>query len=432
MADSSQAIQDWYTRQLHKYFSRRYRAYLRDDSREQKYNELGRSATYVERADHGQLPEEVRGAHAYYWKHFEETDLGSARVYRALANRKPIYAIRVTTDGDDGFVEVYDKKGTFLAATRRYIEVVAWGSRDWLRAQATHPWDLPPELQDAPSRTLWGQPVEGFHCMKTCKHPCTFSPRGRCIEKAGHLQANGSPHRCSRCGFTWGGKPQPPAPPAPVEPKIEPWMAKIYFTEGGGSYDYNLRPTPLTIVTKDGSVTVPLEEVQQIDFASREGGAGGSKKPRKSDVIRTADARWVGTLEGDALETYYPGGVTQRFTFAEMKKLRALTREEVEEANTFYPPGTLITSGGCFGAKTRYRITGHDDGRVYGTDVYSLDSYVETAAVHAGLVQPGEEKVLLVEIIPSPPRFKGSTRNGITSAARDAFPSGAFRFVEET
>jgi hypothetical protein len=166
MAGSSKAVQDWYAARLKEYYSQRYRAYLAssetgEDDAElyPQETELSPSASRLTREERDRLPVEVREAYDFYWKHFEEADIGSARVYRVPADRKATYAVRVRTDGDDGYVEVYDGKGKFLAAGRTYLEVVAWGTREWLRAQVAQPSELPPELQDADDRTLWGKPL---------------------------------------------------------------------------------------------------------------------------------------------------------------------------------------------------------------------------------------------------------------------------------
>src|SRR5262249_25028827 len=148
-------------------------------------------------------------------------------------------------------------------------------SRDWLRAQATHPWDMPPELQDAPRRTLWGQPVEGIHCGQTGEHPCPAMPPGASVEKAGHLAAAGTPHRCSRCGHPWGGAPEPPEPPAPA---VVPWLAEAHNVDGD-FFQERLLVTHVTIVTDGGPVTVPVQDILQIDFAPR---PGGPRRPKKS------------------------------------------------------------------------------------------------------------------------------------------------------
>src|SRR5207244_1763945 len=103
--------QDWYAQQLEKYHARRYRAYVLDKETADRSNELGRSAARVPKTGYRDLPEEVRAAHAFYRTHFEETDLGSAQVWRFTLRRKTCYAVLVTTDGDDGFAEFYDQKG---------------------------------------------------------------------------------------------------------------------------------------------------------------------------------------------------------------------------------------------------------------------------------------------------------------------------------
>lgn len=413
MADPKQAIQDWYTGRLQKYYAKRYRAYVLG-KKEDKHNELGRSAAYVPREEHGGLPSEVRAAHTFYWNHFEETDLGSARVWRFAVRKKTYYAVRVTTDGDDGYAEVYDDKGAFLGAARRYIEVVAWGSRDWLRAQATHPGDLPPELQDAPQRTLWGQPVEGVHCMEAPgHHPCQLEglPPGYCNQKVGHL-ADGTPHRCSKCGFTWGGTPKPPAPPAPA---VVPWLAEVHDVHGDIYEEERLLVTHVTIVTDEGPVTVPVGDILQIDFAPRKGGGRRPKKSRAREVVTTADAELVGTIEGDSWEVQYVEFTTTRL-FADA--VRVVNRV------------TLKDAAGAFGVRREFRLRGRRDGLVYGTNPYTLDSCLATAAVHAGALREGQPGVVRVEIVPSPSGFEGSARNGVTSESwEEAHEEGAFRIL---
>lgn len=158
MASSSKSIQDWYANQLREYHAAVYRDYQagRDTGEAHPADaELGPSAA---RADRTELPAAVREAYDFYKMHFEDADIGSARGYVVPVAGKKTYAVRVRTDGDDGYLEVYDGKGKFLAAGRTYVEIVAWGSREWLRAQAAQPGELPPELQDAGDRTLWGKP----------------------------------------------------------------------------------------------------------------------------------------------------------------------------------------------------------------------------------------------------------------------------------
>ena len=57
------------------------------------------------------------------------------------------------------------------------------------------------------------------------------------------------------------------------------------------------------------------------------------------------------------------------------------------------------------------------DGTVYGTDIYRTGCSLASAAVHAGVVAPGEKAVVRVTIMPQHPEFAGTTRNGVTSQA---------------
>ena len=72
-----------------------------------------------------------------------------------------------------------------------------------------------------------------------------------------------------------------------------------------------------------------------------------------------------------------------------------------------------------------FRVTGAASGSLYGTDVYTSDSSLPTAAVHAGVLKVEQTGVVRVTTIPSHIGFVSSTRNGITSSAWGSHP--AFR-----
>src|SRR5436305_1871131 len=50
-----------------------------------------------------------------------------------------------------------------------------------------------------------------------------------------------------------------------------------------------------------------------------------------------------------------------------------------------------------------------------GLDVYTEDSPLAVAAVHAGVVRPGERAVVRVSVLPGRDHYEGSTRNGVTT-----------------
>jgi len=62
-----------------------------------------------------------------------------------------------------------------------------------------------------------------------------------------------------------------------------------------------------------------------------------------------------------------------------------------------------------------FRVTGVTEGQLWGTDIYSGDSTIGAAAVHAGLLKPGETNLLRVTVVTAPEKFPGTVRNGVTS-----------------
>jgi LCCL domain-containing protein len=69
------------------------------------------------------------------------------------------------------------------------------------------------------------------------------------------------------------------------------------------------------------------------------------------------------------------------------------------------------------------------DNQVWGTDVYSDDSSVCTAAVHYGLITPASGGVVEIKILPGQDSYRGSTRNGFTSLDYGKEP-GSYTFTE--
>lgn len=72
-----------------------------------------------------------------------------------------------------------------------------------------------------------------------------------------------------------------------------------------------------------------------------------------------------------------------------------------------------------------FRVTGTNSGSLYGTDIYTSDSSLATAAVHAGILKIGQTGVVKVTTFPNHTGFVSSTRNGIASSNWSSHP--AFR-----
>jgi len=66
--------------------------------------------------------------------------------------------------------------------------------------------------------------------------------------------------------------------------------------------------------------------------------------------------------------------------------------------------------------------------RLWGTDLYTDDSSIGTAAVHAGLITPQNGGTVTIEIRAGASSYQGSTRNGVKSNSYGSW-SGSFVFV---
>jgi tRNA A-37 threonylcarbamoyl transferase component Bud32 len=93
-------------------------------------------------------------------------------------------------------------------------------------------------------------------------------------------------------------------------------------------------------------------------------------------------------------------------------------------------PGSLSAYGDRKGKRLTFRVTGDRSGTVWGSGPYTLDSSLAAAAVHAGVIKPGETGTVTVEVIDSPKSYTGSAANGVTSLAFGEWPAGAFQFVK--
>ena len=69
-----------------------------------------------------------------------------------------------------------------------------------------------------------------------------------------------------------------------------------------------------------------------------------------------------------------------------------------------------------------FRVTGSSGGSIWGTDVYTADSTLAVAPVHAGVLKLGQTGIVKVTILPPKTSYQASTRNGIQSGQWNEFP----------
>ena len=78
-------------------------------------------------------------------------------------------------------------------------------------------------------------------------------------------------------------------------------------------------------------------------------------------------------------------------------------------------PPTMTGLCDTHGSIFYFRVRGTGHGSVWGTDVYTGDSALAAAAVHAGLLEPDQIAIVKVIVVAPPAQFRGTARNGVTS-----------------
>ena len=86
-------------------------------------------------------------------------------------------------------------------------------------------------------------------------------------------------------------------------------------------------------------------------------------------------------------------------------------------------PGNLATYGTKTGRSFFFDVVGSARGSVWGTDLYTTDSSLAAAAVHAGVLKSGQRGIVKVTIMAPPEEFLGSVRNGVASMKYGAYPA---------
>lgn len=101
-----------------------------------------------------------------------------------------------------------------------------------------------------------------------------------------------------------------------------------------------------------------------------------------------------------------------------------------------YTVGTVGWGTGCteyrgnIGSEYTYTFpAGGSENGVWGTDIYTDDSDIGTAAVHAGLITFAAGGTVTIRILDGQDSYTGSTRNGVTTSDYGSW-YGSFEFVQ--
>jgi hypothetical protein len=191
--------------------------------------------------------------------------------------------------------------------------------------------------------------------------------------------------------------------------------------------------THRTVVTTTGAVTTTIVNgastttltgnVALNGFINYTGGTGQT-------IYRIANAGIVGSV------TFY---LESTFFVASTGSTGARTEYALQTTTSFVPagattptvataPANLVGYRNRVGSVFEFTVTGSTGGSVWGTEVYTDDSSVARAAVHAGVLAVGETRTVTVTILPGQPSYPASTRNGVASASWGSW-AGSFAFA---
>jgi hypothetical protein len=145
---------------------------------------------------------------------------------------------------------------------------------------------------------------------------------------------------------------------------------------------------------------------------------------RPFDVIHTEHSKIAGRIAASALKVKTSQFGEQQLKLTDIRTLRAPTGVEVDPANVLPDPGSLSRQEFPIGKLLVFRVTGAQPGGhgVWGTGIYTVDSNLSAAAVHAGALRPGQTGLVRVTLVGPVAQFVGSLQNGVTSSGWGGMP----------
>jgi hypothetical protein len=108
-------------------------------------------------ADRTQVPGPVREACDFYCRNVLEQDWGNVRVFRISVQGELTFAVRVISDGGDGWLEVFDGRGGLLGTARTDCGLVLWRPQEEIRRRVSEGLPLEAEFLAARERRAQGQ-----------------------------------------------------------------------------------------------------------------------------------------------------------------------------------------------------------------------------------------------------------------------------------
>ena len=224
--------------------------------------------------------------------------------------------------------------------------------------------------------------------------------------------AGGGGHAGTSADNSNTGPSSPPAPPSSAgEGTPTTWEASAISLNGKDGETLTLACSPggtahsvwgSDIYTADSSICTAAVHSGLITFQQ-----GGSV------TVELRPGRPIyGASERNGVTTSDYGSYQHSFVF-KTSNMEAVLREAADATPVLWNTSAAVVSfepGKTYNFKCPSDRT---ESSVWGTDIYTLDSSICNAAVHAGKLAPESGGLVTIELRPGESSYKGTTRNGI-------------------
>ncbi len=179
---------------------------------------------------------------------------------------------------------------------------------------------------------------------------------------------------------------------------------------------------PAVRIAAKGKDADVASRAEQVLAKLREAVAESLLERPTHDVVYTATSKIAGRIKGDAFRVSTSAFGEQQVKLADVRSIRSQNVADLDPPAevALVDRGTLDAYQSQIGKTLTFKVTAPQPAAgaqmgVWGTDIYTMDSTLAQAAVHAGVLRPGQSGLVRVTILGPQPGFRGSSRNGVNS-----------------
>jgi hypothetical protein len=220
--------------------------------------------------------------------------------------------------------------------------------------------------------------------------------------------------------------------PAEVARRIEAAVADLGHNEYRRRHtatqtlqDLGVKAYPALLEAAKSSDQEVARRAEQLLEKIRETAPRDQLEVRPFDVVHTEHSQIAGRLALEAVKVRTFQFGEQMLKLADLRSLqlpgaRVAPKQDLVQA--LPDPGHLAQFSQQIGKTFVFQVTGNaGGGGVWGTDVYTMDTNLSAASVHAGVLRQGQAGLVRVTILGPQVGFQPSVRHGVMSQGYGAY-----------